>query len=95
MRFIKDLELVLGLRYKFGVIWSDLGSGKTQGKTQVSGLAKERRSAVLARRGARLFLGRASSLTCWAPRLKLAGRRDPIGLRRGARPISEHRILQF
>ena len=61
-------ELVLGLRYKFGMIWSDLGSGKTQGKTQKSGFAKERRGPVLGRRGARLILGRASSLTCWAPR---------------------------
>ena len=81
MRSIRGFELVLGLRYEFGMVWNDLGSGKTQGKTQKSGFAKERR-------GARLFLGRASSLTCWAPRLKLAGRRGPTGLRRGARLIS-------
>ena len=61
---IRDLELVLGLRKEFGVIWSELGSGKTQKKTQNSGLAKERR-------GVRPFLGKTSSLTCWAaPRLK-------------------------
>ena len=38
--------------------WNDLGSGKTQGKAQISGFAKERRGAVLARRSARLFQGR-------------------------------------
>ena len=76
------------LRYKFGVIWSDLGSGKRRGKTQNSGLAKERRGAVLARRGARLFLGMMGSLNCMAPRFKLAGRRGPTGLRRSARLIS-------
>ena len=51
-------ELNLGLRYALVLIWECFGSGKCWGKTQKSGFAKERRSLVLGRRGARLFLGR-------------------------------------
>ena len=51
----------MGLGYEVGMIWSDLGSGKTQGKPRFSGLAKERRSAVLARRGARLISGQGEA----------------------------------
>ena len=59
--FIWGSELILRLRYKFGVIWSVLGSGKRRGKTQNSGLAKERR-------GARFLLRENGPLTRWAPR---------------------------
>ena len=46
--------MVLGLRCEFGMIWECFGSRKCKGKTQISGFAKERRSPVLERRGARL-----------------------------------------